>query len=56
MSFRQKKNQNLKDNINISSLIAQDNRTNPLLHVVYQSVNWATTDRKQEGQRKEQDL
>lgn len=54
MSFRQKKNQNLKDNINISSLIAQDNRTNPLL--VYQSVNWATTDRKQEGQRKEQDL
>lgn len=30
MSFRQKKNQNLKYNINISSLIAQDNRTNPL--------------------------
>lgn len=39
-----KKDQKLKDSINMGSLVAQDNRTTPLL--VLQCVNWATTDRE----------
>lgn len=39
-----RQNQKLKDNINMGSLVAQDNSTTPLL--VLQCVNWATTDRE----------
>lgn len=43
MSLRQKRSKT-EDNINMGSLVAQDNRTTPLL--VLQCANWATTDRE----------